>query len=184
MSKMNVFPHGFKSRSSMREDSQTTFNYDRDVADLYRTYINNEVDFNSWDFKLNILEESFRLFGPNFEEWCLLQINDNTMVYNQSLDFLLDTLNFISGKDRKTTPFVWRELLLTNPESKTMIEISNRRIRRIRDLFPLLKTDTASILQMWCSRENGFEDLVNSIFLFFGPSTNVSNRAIQTIQIA
>ena len=60
------------------------------------------------------------------------------MVYNQSLDFLLDTLNFISGKDRKTTP-LFGELLLTNPESKTMIEISNRRIRRIRDLFPLLK---------------------------------------------
>ena len=57
MSKLNVFPHGFKSCSSMREKILKLLSITIETLQIcIDAYINNEVDFNSWDFKLNILE--------------------------------------------------------------------------------------------------------------------------------
>lgn len=181
MSNFITYPHGFKSLNTRDKDEKNNFVFDRDVSTLYNAYINNEIDFNNWDYRLNVLEESFRLFGQNFEEWVLYQINSNTLVYDHSLEFLLDTLNFITGSGRKVSTFVWRELLLNEPEQKSYVEISNRRVRKLKDIFPKIPTQTSDVLQLWCSQEEGFEDLIISLFIFFGPSAKMNNKAIQSI---
>lgn len=183
MSNFITYPHGFKSLNTRDVDDKNVFVYDREIENLYRGYINRDVDFENWDYRLNVLEEAFRLFGDNFEEWVLYQINKNTLVYDHSLEFLLDTLNFITGTGRKVSTFVWRELLLTNPEQKSNIEISNRRIRNLKDLFPKIPSATSDVIQLWCSQEEGFEDLIISLFVFFGPSPKMNNKAIQSVPI-
>lgn len=183
MSKYMTYPHGFKSLSTREEDDKGVFIYDRDIEALYSAFVNNEVDFNNWDYRSNVLEEAFRLFGANFEEWVLYQINKNTLVYDHALEFLLDTLNFINGSERKVSTFVWRELLLTEPEQKSYVEINNRRINKLRDLFPKIPLTTAQVIKNWCSQENGFEDLIISLFIFFGPSPTLNNKAIQQIKL-
>jgi hypothetical protein len=179
MSNYITYPHGFRSLSSRDKDDKTNFVYDRDIEAIYRSYINREVDFNDWNFRLNMFEECFRLFGANFEEWVLYQINKNTLIYDHSLDFLLDTLNFIIGQPRKVSIFVWRELMLTDPENKSNIEISNRKINRLKDLYPKIPTQTSDIIQLWCSQEDGFEDMLTTMFLLFGPAPKLNNKAIQ-----
>lgn len=179
MSNYITYPHGFRSLTTRDKDDKQVFVYDRDVESIYRSYINREIDFNNWDFRLNVIEECFRLFGPNFEEWVLYQINKNTLIYDHSLDFLLDTLNFIVGMQRKVPIFVWRELMLTDPENKSNIEIANRKISKLKDLYPRIPTQTSDIIQLWCSQEDGFEDMLTSVFLFFGPATKLNNVAIQ-----
>lgn len=183
MNKYVTYPHGFRTLSTRDKDDRDQFVYDRDIENIYRSYINHEIDLSNWDFRLTVLEESFRLFGSNFEEWVLYQINNNTLVYDHSLEYLLDTLNFITGNQRKVSPFVWRELLLTNPENKTSVEIANRKVRKLKDLFPKFPSLTSDVLQLWCSQEDGFEDLVNALFIFFGPAPKMNNKAIQSIKL-
>lgn len=183
MSNYITYPHGFRSLSSRDKDDAGVFVYDRDIENIYRSYINHEIDFNNWNYRVQVIEECFRLFGQNFEEWVLYQINKNTLVYDHSLEFIIDTLNFITGKQRTTSIFVWRELMLTNPEHKSNIEISTRRINKLRDLHPRIPSQTSEIVQLWCSQPDGFEDLITSLFLFFGPSININNKTIQNTNI-
>lgn len=183
MSNHITYPHGFRTLNSKDKDDKTEFVFDNDVYVLYNAYINREIDFADWDYRLNVIEETFRLFGANFEEWVLYQINENTLVYDHSLEFLLDTLNFITGSGRRVSTFVWRELLLNNPPQKSRVEISNRRIRKLKEVFPKIPTQTADVIQLWCSQEDGFEDLIISLFIFFGPATNMNNKAIQAIPL-
>lgn len=179
-----VYLRGFQSINNRRvDDDPDVFVYDRQVEMLYRSYINNEIDSNNWGFRVSVFEEAYRLFSQNFEEWTMYQINRNTLVYDHNLEFLIDTLNFINGKPRTLSPYVWREMMLHNPENKSTTEIANRRIRKLKDLYPKMPSDTAKVLQMWCSQSTGFDDLLVSLFLFFGPSIKNNNQAISAIKV-
>lgn len=183
MNNFITYPHGFKTLSVRDKDDKANFVYDRDIENLYRTYINSEVDHNNWDFRLTVFEEAFRLFGQNFEQWALYQFNSNTLVYDHALEFLIDTLNYITGSPRKASPLVWRELIRVEPENKTSADISSRKVRQLKDAFPKIPAMTHDVIQLWCSQEDGFEDLINALFIFFGPTNKLNNSAIQAIEI-
>ena len=99
------------------------------------------------------------------------------------LEFLLDTLNFINGSERKSFYICLEKLLLTEPGTKNYVEINNRRINKLRDLFPKIPLTTAQVIKNWCSQENGFEDLIISLFIFFHSSPNLNNKAIQQLKL-
>lgn len=179
-----TYPHGFQSvKNSRYRDDVNDFIIDKEVESLYRSYINNQVDFNSWSFKVSVIEEAVRLFGPNFNEWAVFQINQNTLVYNHSFEFLMDTLNFINGGNRKLSPFAWRDMLQYKPLNKTSTEIANRRIKSLTDLYPKMPQMTSDVIAQWCSVEGGFEDMLTSMYLFFAAASKDYSGNIQGVAI-
>lgn len=136
---------------------------DETVTELFRVYEAGAVDFNTMEFKLRVLDAAVRLFG-DIREWMLLQRNNpNILGYN--LDFLRDTLKYITTGERTMGPLVWLDLVAHRSVHTTLANHLT-----LHELTIPKDIKTPEVLQLWCSRKGGFEDLIQTLFLFFGVS--------------
>jgi hypothetical protein len=130
---------------------------DETVSELFRVYEAGAVDVSGMEFKLRVLDSAIRLFG-DIREWMLLQRNNpNLLGYN--LQFLRDTLQYLTTGDRELSPLIWLDLVSERSLHSTQAHHLT---------LPELEIKTPEVLQLWCSRKGGFEDLVQSLFLLFG----------------
>jgi len=134
---------------------------DETVSELFRVYEQGAVDVTGMDFKLRILDCGLRLFG-DIREWMLLQRNNpNLLGYN--LEFLRDTLKYIATGERDLSPLIWLDLV-----TERSLHSTQAHHLTLPELSIPKEIETPQMLQLWCSRKNGFQDLVQSLFLLFG----------------
>lgn len=134
---------------------------DQAVSELYRLYQVGDRDTQNLSFRFRVLDCALRLFG-DFRQWMILQRNNPDLVgYN--LEFLRDTLAYIIYGRRSMSPMIWGDLV-----RETQDHMTTPHHLSLPDLAVPDDLTTAQVLQLWCSRKGGFEDLLQSLFVLFG----------------
>lgn len=160
MSQTVVFPRLYRIQLPGPDD--TIFSRgDETISELFRIYETGAQDTANLTFRLRVLDSAVRLFG-DFHEWMTLQRNNpNLLGYN--LEFLRDTLRYILTGHRDMSPLIWLDLV-----AEKSIHTTQAHHLTLSELAPPKDLDTTKLIQLWCSRKGGFEDLLQSLFLLFG----------------
>jgi hypothetical protein len=144
------------------------------IEALYSQYIKNSVNSNSTEFRKNLLVVALSAFGTNnFATWYFMQFKSPaaSSLHN---DFLTDTLRFIMHGSRHMSLETWMALLQITDEGNNIGNISEL----AKDFFKVQKNSNSliaednykllDIIQMWCSKPNGLEDLLVTLHILFG----------------
>lgn len=134
------------------------------ITTLHNLYLARSVNLNSWEYRKRVISAAARQFG-DFRDWCLCQTVYNPAVHGLNFEFIKDTLHYIETGHRQMGITSWFELVLENPPA--IANVANE--RRLEQLKPYERIVTGDdYLNRWLSHENGFDDLVASLYLFFG----------------
>ena len=104
------------------------------------------------------------LFG-DFSQWLYGQL-DGEFLYGRRLDFLEDTLRFITMGRRNVSVQNWNDLLEDFPETAVHIN-RNTAEAQLKRAFPVALT-TVDVIVNWCSQPGGFDDMVCTLDILFG----------------
>lgn len=159
------------SRSITKSDSVMDFN--SHIASLNSEYIRGEPRCLSFGFRREILQCAITAFGTqDFENWYLQQ-HICPVAGDLHQKFLQDTLHFISEGRRDMCLENWAALLELSEQggiskdigdyAKAFFGIRNGVNNRYRQNNKLL-----DVLQQWCARPNGIEDMLGSLSILFG----------------
>jgi hypothetical protein len=135
---------------------------DLEVIDLYAMYMSRFAKRDSWAFQERVLAVALRLFGTDFQKWLTMQRN-NPKLLGLNLEFLNDTLRFTEGLVRQVSYHGWIEILNEMDDGIALPPRSQGSILR-----PFGTKETAQVLQAWCRRPRGLDDLVCTLNAFFG----------------
>jgi hypothetical protein len=143
------------------------------VESLYSKYIRNTYKAASFDFQKLVLITALSAFGTDaFDFWYLKQL-ESPSVGDLHRRFLDDCLNFITTGRREMDLTTWDSLLDYSDSGEMRTGVSevaaeffgittNGQVRQRRN------TMLVEVLQEWCSRPNGLEDLLCSLHVLFG----------------
>lgn len=163
-----VYPRLYTSRCDGGE-SVVVSEGDQSVELLYKQFIDQSTNTNTWAFARTALINALRVFG-DFRDWLSdQQSNPNIVGYNRQ--FLVDTLNFIETGKRELSVHSWIDLVSEGGASHHAHAVP----QRLLDSKQLLASSEASLelLQKWISQPNGLEDLLNTMHLLFGKARNL-----------
>jgi len=139
---------------------------------LYATYIKCSGQVTTLEYRDKILKAALIAFGTmSFFRWYTEQRVSPGMGDLQ-YRFLADTLRFIQGGRRMVDIQMW-ETILTATQAT---DVNKNYVEACYDFFGAYPTDfkpqtndrLIDVIQMWCSRPNGIEDLLQSLHLLFG----------------
>ncbi len=160
-----LMSHQFTVNRYRPADSTTVANPDVEV--LYAAYIKQSGDVTSFDFRTRVLSVALKAFGTNDFRFWLAQQRTSPAVGERHQRFLRDMLRFIGGERRELPLDVWSSLLVADNDG--IPQGPDRFVEEwFATNFPSGAATTTNILQMWCSRYNGIEDLLVSLHLLFG----------------
>lgn len=158
--KIIVYPRLYQS-TVPGENGVINSRGDQTIDDIFRSYDAGVVAVNNNELRFRTLDAALRLFG-NFRDWMLLQRNNPNLIgYNA--EFIKDTMRYIAKGERAMSPIVWLSLV---SEKSTHASHPNHLAQEDMGFPP--EVDTAKLLQLWCGRPDGFQDLLQSLFVFFG----------------
>jgi len=171
-----LYPFGFRAilRSLTNGRPLGRSDGDLEVATLYSDYYAKAEGYDTWDFKQRVFRSAIRLFGNNFNLWALQQL-DSPYINDKCVRCIADTVKFIATGDRDMVVIHWGDLLdadpveVTTPSSKLRVELR-------KQLSSLVSADGPGFLYRWLKHENGFDDLLLSLSIFFGPDRNPEDR--------
>lgn len=148
--------------------------FSKDITALHKAWHGDQSLLTKFEFREKILKEAKQAFafltGTSFQKWVQLQV-DKESVTDMHMHFLNETIGFIFGKTRTMTVHQWYSLLearSTNNHSDISLNINNLGIDS-SSIYSLEK-----VIQLWVSRKDGFEDLLNSLFVIFGERTAIT----------
>lgn len=169
--KMKRFPRGYLSvephaaLGNVQNGTEiVTVPFDTELDSLYKIRTGRLDGHNTWRYKLRVIVCVARLFR-GFERWLKLQAEFNDNVYDLNWRFLEDTVRFIRGEPRHFPLQNWIDLLLEHPDER----VGCANPRRYRDL-QLQAGEFSNYVGMWCTRENGFDDMLTTAYIIFGHS--------------
>lgn len=140
--------------------------FNRAVEKIYVSYVRQEPHTNSFGFREQVLRAALTAFGTsNFHAWYKLQIQ-SPVLGRLHRDFLDDTLRFITEGRRDMTLETWGSLIdIENADAGT-VGISDY----AREYFGSNRPDPSviDVVQEWCSKPNGLEDLLGTLHILFG----------------
>lgn len=134
---------------------------DQSVIELYREYETGMHDTQGLNFRFRVIDCALRLFG-DFRTWTVLQRNNPNLIgYN--IEFLRDTIKFITTGHREMYPLVWAELVSEkNEHAPHATHLTLPELNVPHDMT------TPQVIQLWGSRRGGFEDMLQTLFVLFG----------------
>lgn len=139
-------------------------NGDPEVNKIFDDFMAQKLNTQSFAKRAEVLVVAGRLLH-NFVEWAKdQQANANLRGYNY--DFLVDTINFINSGKRKLSVMNWHDLV-SEDDFPTH---GNNVVRAVPLDLGMFENDSAYVVTKWCSRDGGFEDMVQSLYLIFGRS--------------
>lgn len=138
---------------------------DSELMVLWDIYMTCKLDTTTWGFRKRVVNTAMRLF-ENFGSWVGDQ-NSSPNVVGYNADFLADTLNFIETGKRKLHPLQWLDIVNETAEIATVDDNHTVAGGNYKGL-----TFTHDVLQKWMSWPLGFEDLMLSLYIFFGGQRN------------
>lgn len=173
MPKLNQYPRGYVSildgsglgTTPMGEGDIITVSSHAEIEMLYAYYIQRTVDPTGWTFRREVFRTCAKLFG-DFQRWLVLQAVYNDNVYDLNFRFLLDTVQFIREGRRDMSVFTWNDLLLEYPETQVGVA-GPRRLDEFKLSDP---KEFSNVIGQWCSKENGFEDMLCTAHVLYGVS--------------
>lgn len=143
------------------------------VESLYSDYIRNVVATSSFEFRRRALQIAFQAFGtPRFDIWMMAQYK-NPAAGQLHGEFLEDTIHFLTTGRRNMALEAWSSLIIITDEGNRVGRMPESMIKFFDLDSPanVRSTDNAhlvNIIQMWCSREGGLEDLIGTLHILFG----------------
>lgn len=146
--------------------------YERTVVELYQSYISNNDMNPDWDFRRYALITITQTYG-NFWLWAQQQLTINDYTYDTNKDLLLDTLQYIITGKRVVNIMNWSDLLVDYPDARPR-SASKERYNLMKEIVG--NNVRNNFISMWCKHERGFEDMIFTTNLFFGPSKLLTNR--------
>lgn len=174
MERLNRYPRGYLVRLDDRPGSALTdtgmeindVSSDAKLETLYRLYMGQSVNSDSWAYRKRVVAQCSRLFG-NFYSWLNLQLIGNDNIYGLNLEFLKDTVQYIRTGQRSMSVFTWQDLLLEHPDPHP----GTAGPARLKDFNLTDHREFDNFIGQWCSQPNGgFEDMLCTAHVLFGVS--------------
>lgn len=160
-----TFPRNFVSlKDNDSEHAVTESAGDHAVAELYDIYANGERNTQGLHYRMAVLDAALRLFG-DWNRWVSLQ-SHNQGLSGYSLQCLSDTLDTLNGHCRCMSPWTWMDLMADQKRLAYSPTVKTHRLPQA----PSVGMGTEEVLQRWCSKPQGFYDLLQTLYAFFGPS--------------
>ena len=140
---------------------------DTRIQDLFAKYSTDASLVNNTSFKLDVIDVVIDLYGA-FPRFLSYQFDDNYLMHGLNLEFLKDTLSYITTGSRDYSLVTWRELVERNPDYIVRTN-GNQRWYHAKSNFGIKKdTDLEHYISMWCSHSGGFEDMLYTTWILFG----------------
>ena len=171
----NLTPRGFVV-GHKRADDDCAPNFT--VDSLFTAFITKQLNLRKLSFKKSILQAALTAFGvESFTDWCRNQTTSPALSELHA-DFIKDTINFITGHERKYDLTTWDSIISrSNVPTNTRIELERPTFDSLEDFFGVsnggvYRVHKANFLEdvlvQWTSREDGFADLIYTLYILFG----------------
>lgn len=163
MSGMIVYPRGYTT-GAPDTGPVVISSGDLVIDSLFEHSVKSKGKPKTMGYYEQILEYALLQFG-SFDEWLDQQLS-NPHLSGPRREFLLETVRFITeGQARNMSHYSWMFVL-----SPLTLKASDVRIVRHFESRKYLKagTSTAQILQQWCGRPEGINDLLLTLYVLFG----------------
>lgn len=144
-------------------------NGDDEVAELYRRYTATE-DTSSWEFHNTVLTCAKRLI-PHLRSFVVFQAQ-NARLHGNGLGFLEDIVAFVESGRCAMKPLTAYELIEDHPPRNE----SAKHHRQIRP--PNCPSFFQDGIVCWVSHDRGFEHLIETLFVLFGPARIEQEREL------
>lgn len=154
--------------------------YNGVVQELYKEYDANPNVVMSMEFRDRLLKAAIAAFGTHsFWIWYENQFR-SPLVESTHLNFIDDTFNFIMCGERQFHHAVWLRLLENDQVARErVITVSHAGVKatdRAVEYFgltrnqpgPTINNSVIQAIQMWSSRDGGFDDMVRTLHVLFG----------------
>lgn len=149
--------------------------YSEEIDYLFRMASCNDLTINQIDNKIRVIKLAKMLFnGKGLLDWVRLQ-EHNPLISISHIDFIKDTLAFLfEGKDRRLHPSLWVRLIEPNLVNKDNIVDINKYLEEvIRQFNSYDGISLSETISRWFTRPNGYMDLLNTLYIFYGPRDKV-----------
>lgn len=169
---VSVSPRGYGIAGDPKGNLQLGV-VDTAVEHLLKHTMTTTSPLTAWPYRKQVLMEASRLFGKSFFSWIATQYQ-NPYLYGRNFDFLEDTLRYIRTGRRRMGVRSWKALMEEKPAA-----LPNMKQRRVEPgLIPTYPTGTttANVLTEWCSRPGGFEDLLQTLGVFYGAGSGENEK--------
>lgn len=156
--------------STMGFNVGTSSNYNNNLdlmVTLIQDNIDRRIDDQAFSYRKQWLKLAKDLLGSTFYSFAKSQRN-NDHFYGNRYKFLIDTIKFIQTGKRDISIENWYELMEIDPKPRSN-ENESIRFQFDKVLESLTRDSTYLIIARWCSHPRGFNDLVHSMEIFFGP---------------
>lgn len=162
MDVLTIYPRGFTTGRADAPNRQVSAG-DLVVDSLYDYLASSQGRPKNWKFQAQITDVALIHFG-DFHEWLDTQIS-NPHLSGPRREYLIDTINFINGKPRQMNSSGWMFVL-----EDLQLRAEQVNIRRYHESSQYLEKGltTVQILQKWCERPEGINDLITTLYVLFG----------------
>jgi len=162
---MGIIVYPSKFTSIVPEPGTIISKGDVTVKMLYGIYTARTSGSHSWKYQSMVLQCATRLFG-NFVDWTIRQHEDKNITgYNSK--FLTETINYIQrDMPRSMSAIVWKDLMENYNSSYYSVSVdANIKTNPYRNQ----SGESTDLLTKWVTKRNGFDDLVTTLYVLFGP---------------
>lgn len=150
--------------------SKAEYYYHPVITNMVKEYMANYKVIDTFAFRDKLLRTTLLCFScRSIKDWLRAQRLSPYMADLQKA-FLTETLNFVCGLPRSMSPVQWAKLLDT--------EVSNQNVQcDFDDMFTKthaphpVPEDMHTFIRTWVTKENGYEDMLISMWLIFGRRT-------------
>lgn len=142
--------------------------YSKAITELFHQWRSNPSLIQEMDFREQVLIQAFKLFKTDkLTTWIRAQ-NEKPSLSNIHNVFLLETIKFASGIEKRSLENVqWISLIDYSDRAQAVRVDMDDYFREDSDkLYVPMKMDR--FIQSWVSQINGFEDLLISLYVIFG----------------
>lgn len=154
--------------------------YSKAITELFHQWRSNPSLIREMDFREQVLIQAFKLFKTDkLTTWIRAQ-NEKPSLSNIHNVFLLETIKFASGIEKRS---------LENVQWISLIDYSDRAQAVRVDMDDYFREDSGHLyvpmkmdrfIQSWVSQVNGFEDLLISLYVIFGDREQKIDVVINT----
>ncbi len=171
-------------RYNRQVEEESTEVYNLNITKIYHSLIDGIATNDKMRLAKAIIAEAYRNFGSkDFDYWVGLQRNSRYFTLNQQ-NFIVDTLRFISTGKRDISLTTWdialkRELI----DDRQSVSLNRDFDKLVNGFYNSpgmddkpITNNLDRIIPEWLSHRGGLDDLLITLNMIFGKSTNRSIR--------
>lgn len=142
--------------------------YSKAITELFHQWRSNPSLIREMDFRELILIQAFKLFKTDkLTVWIRAQ-NEKPSLSNIHNVFLLETLKFAAGIQKRSLENVQWISLIDYSDSSQAVRVDLDDYFREDSSRLTIPTKMTDFIQSWVSQINGFEDLLITLYVIFG----------------